>query len=170
MAPAVKYSFEDRIQHLLDYEADNGHMFVPQGYTGHGNLGRFVANTRMRKKSTKPELVAQLDEIGFSWVFPKGSTKDELIQWGKQFKMLVKFHKTKGHCNVPKNVGGKPYPLATWCEEQREQFGGDRLDQDKIDKLTRLNFDFFGSSEEADDKPVSKPAYLTKALQTKLIP
>lgn len=157
MAPKNSFSFEERIQHLIDYEAENGHLFVPTKCSDFGNLGRYVNNTRTTKSKLSSEQKAKLDEIGFVWVVPKGSAKEELIQWGNKFKMLIQFHKSKNHCNVPAMVGGKPYPLASWCDEQRQRYGEGNLDQNKMDKLTRLGFDFFGSSttNTEEEQPVS---------------
>ena len=147
--PGAKFSFDERIQQLLDFEAKNGHMFVPRSI---GSLGEYCRDARRGKYKFDQEQKAKLDEIGFPWKALKGPERDVFIEWNKKFQLLVKFHKSKGHCNVPSAVAGKPYPLASWCDEQREKFGNDNLDQDKIDKLTRIGFDFFGTSEDAPKK------------------
>ena len=96
--------------------------------------------------------------IGFTWVYPKGPDKDELIEWGKQYCWLVNFHKDRGHCNVPSKIAGKENPVAAWCDEQRRLHVERKLDQGKLDKLTRLGFDFYGSSTDDDneDGPANK--------------
>ena len=148
MAPASKVSFEERIEQLIKYEADNGHMFVPQK---EGSLGKWVNNMRFTKSKLKKDQIDKLNEVGFVWVTPKGPEKSAMIEWGKKFKKLVTFQRMKGHCNVPASLGGKPYPLADWCDEQRQLFGEEKLDKDKYEKLTRLGFDFFGSSDGSSD-------------------
>jgi len=158
MAPSG-ISLEDRIEKLLEFEAENGHMFVPFHYKEKNGLGRFVSNARQLRKSGKmtQEVIAKLDEVGFVWVIPKGPAKDELIEWGKQFRWLVNFHKAKGHCNVPAKIGGKVVPAAAWCEEQRQLHLSGKLDMGKFDKLSKFGFDFYGSSEEDnEDQPVSQ--------------
>ena len=44
------------------------------------------------------------------------------------------------------------HPLASWCDDQRQHFIGEGLDQSMIDKLTRIGFDFYGSSAEDGGK------------------
>ena len=149
MPASSKLAFDDRIKQLIEYENENGHLFVPTGYTGFNNLGRWVNNTRTNKAKLKSGQITELERIGFIWKTPKGPIKKELIEWGNKLKLLVKFHKSKGHCNVPSEVGGKPYPLALWCDEQRQKFGEDNLDQNKIDRLNHLGFDFYGSSSSS---------------------
>ena len=117
MVTSTKLSFDDRIKQLIEYENENGHLFVPTGYSGLNNLGRWVNNTRTIKAKLKPDQIKELEEIGFVWKNPKGAVKKELIEWGNKFKLLAKFHKSKGHCNVPSEVGAKPYPIAVWCDE-----------------------------------------------------
>lgn len=141
MAPKV--SFDERIDQLIKFEAVNGHLFVPRSEPG---IGKWCDNTRTFKSKLKAEQMAKLDEIGFPWKVPKGPEKAVMIEWGKKFKLLVTFHKMKGHCNVPATLGGKPYPLAGWCDEQRQQLGEEKLERDKFEKLSRLGFDFFGDS------------------------
>lgn len=151
MAP----SLEDRIQHLLTFEAEHGHVFVPFTYKSNG-LGRWVSNMRANRNlnKVKPDVIQELDEVGFAWVVPKGDKKTEMVEWGKQFRWLVNFHKSKGHCNVPVQIGGKEVPASKWCDEQRQLHMNGKLEQDRVDKLSRLGFDFYGSSE-GQDEPVS---------------
>ena len=147
-----KVAFEERIKQLLAFEAEHGHLIVP---ASNGNLGGWCRSVRRGLCKISDDEKTRLDEIGFLFDVPKGNAKDEMIQWCKSFKMLVSFKKAKNHCNVPLKVAGKPYPLATWCDEQRELYGNGKLDQGKIDKLNRLGFDFFGTNDGGDDEPVS---------------
>jgi len=153
MAP----SLDDRIEMLLEFEAENGHMFVPKACKEKDGLGRFVSNKRHERKNgkLKPDVIAKLDEIGFVWVVPKGPAKEELVEWGKQFRWLSNFQKTKGHCNVPAKIGGKDVPVAEWCDEQRQLHLNAKLDKGRFDKLSNIGFDFYGSSEDSEDQPVS---------------
>ena len=129
-------------------------MIVP---VRQGSLGKWCDNTRLRKDKFKPEQIAKLDEIGFVWVTPKGPERAEYIEWGKKFKILVTFQKMKGHCNVPSSLRGKPYPLASRGDEQCQLFGEEKLDKDKVEKLTRLGFDFFGASDGSSDDEEEEP-------------
>ena len=159
---ATKVSFEDRVEQLIKFEADNGHMFVPQKEPG---IGKWCNNARLRKDNFKAEQIAKLNEIGFAWVVPKGPEKAAMVEWGKKHKLLVTFQKMKGHCNVPAFLGGKPYPLADWCNEQRGLFGEGKLEKDKYDKLNRLGFDFFGASDGSlDNIPDERTVSFTNLL------
>lgn len=150
------FSFDERLKHLNQYEAEHGHMIVPYKFPGLGNLGFWVNNMKHNRKkgSLKADVIAKLDEIGFVWNSPKGEAKDRLIEWGKHFKWLVNFQKTKGHCNVPLKIAGKAVPTGAWCDEQRGLFLDGKLDQGKVDKLAKIGFDFYGSSD-ANEEPVS---------------
>jgi hypothetical protein len=149
MAPTI----DDRIEQLLRFEAQEGHLFVPQTHKKDG-LGKWVDNMRYQKKNgkiKKNDTISRLDEIGFVWEVPKGPAKQELIKWGKHFKFVVNFHKTKGHCNIPSKIAGKSIPAAAWCDQQRSLFLEQKLEQDKVDKLSKLNFDFYWSGEEVNE-------------------
>jgi len=150
--------FEERVENLLEYESENGHVFVPYAYKGHSNLGYWVTSIRQQYKQGKlaSEKVAKLNEIGFAWTSPKGPEKEKAVAWGKQFRWVVEFHKAKGHCNVPGQIGGKDVPAAAWCDEQRQLHLSGKLANDKYEKLSKLGFDFYGSSEvSGDEEPVS---------------
>lgn len=159
------FSLEDRIEQLLQFEAEHGHLFVPVKYKPN-NLGYWVNNKRAAKKSNKKidaDTMAKLNEIGFVWVWPKGPEKDALIEWGKQFSWLVKFQKDQGHCTVPAKIAGKLNPVATWCDEQRRLNMEGKLDPAKVDKLTRLGFNFYGSSAD-DDTEDKQPVRISKDI------
>ena len=161
MAPTL----DERIEHLLKFEASHGHMIVPQKYAADG-LGTWVNNTKAKRKvgKLKPDVIAKLDEIGFVWVVPKGPAKEELIEWGKQFCWLVDFQKAKGHCNVPSKIAGETVPVAAWCDEQRQLYVSGKLDQNKIEKLSKLGFDFYGSSGNNEFEPVRPKSTLPSHL------
>jgi len=148
-------SLEERIEQLEHYEANHGHLFVSKK-DGPNNLGTWVANKRQERQrgKLKKEVIDKLDEINFVWVVPKGSGKEELIEWGKQYSWLKHFHDAKGHCNVPSVIAGRPAPAAAWCDAQRQE-------QSKIDKLPKLDFDFFGSSGSGEVTPVSELCVLS---------
>jgi len=159
MAP----SLEDRIQQLKAFEAENGHLIVTVACKNDG-LGSWVNNTRAKKAKgkLKPEMVDELDKLGFVWAIPKGPAKEELIEWGKQYRWLVNFHKNKGHCNVPAKIAGKDCACATWCDEQRRLYNDGQLDQGREKKLEILGFDFYGSSEDEPVSSTSPPPSYTR--------
>ena len=154
MAPP---SFDDRIGQLLQYENENGHMFVPSSYKENGNLGNWVKTVRANYKRgfVKKEKIDKLDTIGFTWIAPKGPEKKDLIEWSKHYKWVSTFKTNKGHCNVPAKIAGKDVPAASWCHEQRQLQIDNKLDKSKYDKLMKLGFDFYWSpsatAEDNDD-------------------
>jgi hypothetical protein len=149
-------SFEQRIEQLQKFEADHGHLFI-SGSQGPNGLGKWVANKRQERQrgKLKQETIHKLDELNFVWVVPKGRGKEELIEWGKQYRWLKNFHEAKGHCNFPSKIAGKAAPVAAWCDTQRQLFMDGKLEQEKVDKLAKLGFDFFGSSDCSEVTPVS---------------
>lgn len=147
-------TFEDRINQLQEYEAEHGHMIVPEGYKEKDKLGKWVANQKFQRKKGKlhADKISQLDMIGFVWNVPKGPAKDELIEWGKNFRWLVNFHKSKGHTNVPSTIAGESVPTAAWCNQQRQLHLNGKLEQDKIDRLSTIGFDFYPDNEFSNEK------------------
>lgn len=148
-------SLDERIEQLVQFEAEHGHMYVPQSEKG--GLGIWVMNARAKWKQGKfkRDETSKLDEIGFVWTVPKGPEKDKQIAWGKQFRLLVKYYKTKGDCDVPSKIAGEENPLFTWCQEQRRLHAKGEMGQDNIEKMTKLGFDFYGPSENREEGPVS---------------
>ena len=61
----VTFSLDDRIEQLLQYQTEYGHMFVPLKYKPN-NLGSWVNNKKAAKKKNKldRETVERLEEIG----------------------------------------------------------------------------------------------------------
>lgn len=152
-------TFEQRVEQLLQYEHEHGHMFVPDKYNEQHGLGTWCRNAKARKKAghLNPAHVAKLNEIGFFWTVPSSSAKEALIAWGKMYRILVEHFKSKGHCHVPPMVGGQSSPIYAWCQEQRRLYVRGLLDQGNIDKLKRIEFDFQPAHDGSDDekKPVS---------------
>lgn len=150
-----KFSLDERIEQLRQFKAKNGHLIVPRSLKENG-LGKYVDNMRRNRSSgtIKPDIKGKLDAIGFVWVAPKGSEKDELIAWGKLFNKLVQFHESKGHCKVPPTIAGQINPLFEWCQEQRRLHLSDKLVKERMDQLLQLGFDLFGSDDDVDE-PVS---------------
>lgn len=147
------FRLDDRIQQLLEFENEHGHMLVAQSYKKHG-LGKYVNNMRQRKAKggINVEDVKVLDRIGFVWVAPRGPEKTKLMEWGKHFSWLRNFQMAKGHCNIPTTIAGKTVPAATtWCDEQRKLYMEGKLEESKCARLSALGFDFYRGTDEPDD-------------------
>lgn len=166
MAPSVP--LETRISQLEAFASKHGHMFVPQSFKEDG-LGVWVKNIKAKKGKLDPKDIAKLDQIGFVWVTPTGPAKEEIIQWGKQFSLLVDFYKEKQHCQVPQTIGGENNPIFEWCEEQRRLYAKKKLDQGKIDKLKNISFDFYSSEPHKDVNEEESVSNVLRASQSLLM-
>ena len=66
-------------------------------------------------------------------------------KWDRMFLELVKFKKTYGHCNVPKNWPENPR-LGYWVVNQRNLFKKNKLIIYRIKNLLRIGFAFSASN------------------------
>ena len=62
-------TWEERLQHLTEYKAENGHCNVPQFYKGNPGFGEWVRHIRRKygDGKLKPERIDALEAIGFQW-------------------------------------------------------------------------------------------------------
>lgn len=121
---------------LKDYKKRFKNCDVPQNWHEDTSLGRWVIRQRVYKKNLSPERVEKLDKIGFTWkIYDK--------VWEKCFEELALYKKRYGDCNVSKG-DSKRLKLADWIQKQRQDRKKKkaRLTKYKIDKLTRLGFDW----------------------------
>ena len=65
----LRYSFDQRTDHLAEYKKQYGHCSVPTSYSSENNLGAWAG--RMRHKynagSLPKDKVEKLNEVGFVW-------------------------------------------------------------------------------------------------------
>ena len=73
-----------------------------------------------------------LDEIGFPWKL----SVDE--RWNSNYQELVAFHRTNGHCRVPRDVD----KLGIWVMNQRAARKKKSLADDRICKLDSIGFEW----------------------------
>ena len=57
-------SWDERLDDLKKYKAEHGHCNVPQG---HGKLGIWVHNQRLRRHQLSKERLNKLEELKFNW-------------------------------------------------------------------------------------------------------
>ena len=57
-------TWDERLNDLMRYKAEHGDCNVPQG---HGTLGIWVHNQRLRKDNLSEERVQKLDDLDFNW-------------------------------------------------------------------------------------------------------
>jgi hypothetical protein len=116
---APRRSWETRIQQLLEYKEQHGHLEIPVRYKENPSLGKFVHNTREQYKtflrlqegqqngSAKPkkcpltaERVAQLEHLGF--VFATDRAEKQNQEWEARLQQLKDYKEEHGDCFVRK--------------------------------------------------------------------
>jgi hypothetical protein len=115
-------TWEDRLSELADYRKVHGHCNVPHRYSKNPKLGEWVGtqrtNYKLRREGKTPCISAiriqVLERLGFQWIY-RGTT------WEKRLSELADYHKTHGHCNVPRNYSENS-KLANWVAHQRKQY------------------------------------------------
>jgi superfamily II DNA or RNA helicase len=115
---------------LKRFRKREGHCRVPRGHVEDGlELGTWVTEQRFKKTWKKPDQVARLTSVGFSW--------DPIAEdWEVAFSALKQFRKREGHCRVPGNHKEGGVGLGSWISELRLKKA--RLAPDKVERLDRL--------------------------------
>ena len=101
---------------------------------------------RSQRKAYKAGSLAQdridwLINIGFKWAL---NVKCSEVPWETRFNELVQYEAKHGDCNVPKKQG----TLGTWVRSQRAAYKAGSLAQDRIDRLSSIDFKW--ALKEAD--------------------
>jgi len=68
------------------------------------------------------------------------ASRQNLVDWDDNYEALKKYHAAHGNCAVP--FGKETGSLRSWTERQKKLNSLNRLEQDKVDKLKALEFDF----------------------------
>ena len=110
---------------LREYRMTNGDCKVHA--KENKKLAKWIMNQRLRRNSLKPERIAKLENIGFSW----GRKYPDPPTWDEMFEKLSSFKKRTGNCNVPFNENN-PSPLAKWIANQRYEYRRYRKGMDYI--------------------------------------
>jgi hypothetical protein len=116
-------AWEDRLSELADYHKKHGECNVPENYSKHPKLAKWVTRQRLDyrlhvKGKTSPmtdNRIQELKRLGFEW----GSHG---AAWEGRFSELAEYCKENGHCNVPRGYNENP-KLAKWIGTQRSNFG-----------------------------------------------
>ena len=135
--------WEDGFTILNSFHRREGHCKVIDGLVVDGfKLGTWVSTQRRRKDRISPDKVARLDSIGFIWDPFKAL-------WEEGFAALSEYHKTKGHCRVPKDYLFCGFKLGTWVQNQRPKKS--RLTPEQIRRLDSLGFSWDVISERWEE-------------------
>ncbi|MEB2690595.1 DEAD/DEAH box helicase [Chlamydia suis] len=130
----LEEEWEKNFLELQRFREEHGHCNVPHKYPKSPQLSVWVSNQRkdFKKGDLSEDRIARLEEIGFVWNVLKEV-------WEKNFLELKRFREEHGHCKVPKRYPQNPQ-LASWVSNQRSDFKGGKLSEDKIARLEELGF------------------------------
>jgi hypothetical protein len=124
--PLNDEAWDLHVGELTEYRNKHGHCNVPQGWPENKPLADWVYRVRKgfsnatrtgARVRAQPgvritsERVNQLEDLGFVW------NKND-ADWEENLSMLIKYHRKKGHYNVPK---AEP-KLNNWLNKQRQKF------------------------------------------------
>ena len=119
---------------LERYKTRYGNCNVPYLCDVNPELGRWVANQRARRDRLGPDRIGRLEHLGFAWEVFDG-------QWEEQYTELKKYRTIYGDCNVPQKFPENPV-LGVWCSHQRRFRKRGKLSEDRIRRLSSLDFDW----------------------------
>eukprot|EP00956_Cyclotella_meneghiniana_P027352 scaffold61109_cov22-Cyclotella_meneghiniana.AAC.5 len=119
---------------LEQFKNAHGHCNVPQRYDENPKLGAWVHQQRVLKKKDKlcEEREKTLNTLNFTW-----DLKPDL--WDSQYEALLEFKSKFGDCNVPTIFAEDP-SLGRWVHNQRTKFNNGGMEQDKFNKLKKIDF------------------------------
>eukprot|EP00956_Cyclotella_meneghiniana_P010292 scaffold14196_cov27-Cyclotella_meneghiniana.AAC.2 len=129
-------AWNKRLNELKQFKSVHGHCNVPLRYDQNPALGRWVIQLRDKKKKDAlcEERVNKLNTLNFTW-----NPHSEL--WDSQYQALLEFKSKYGDCNVPRNFANDP-SLGLWVDYQRAKYKNGLMEQDKINKLTEIDFEW----------------------------
>lgn len=124
--------WEAAISVLLEFRNREGHCRVPRNHREGGvMLGIWVKGQRDNRDKLTPEQIRRLDALGFSW--------DPFTErWEEAFSALVIYHKSEGHCRVPRHYTQGGFRLGLWVSAQRVKKSG--LKPEQIKRLDSVGF------------------------------
>jgi hypothetical protein len=150
------YTWDDWYDLAFAYYQEHGHSEIPYDFkTTNGinydengfKLGQWCDRQRQnyRKGNLGEEKRRRLEQIKFRF-----DVKDNEKSWDNWYKLALAYYKEHGHSEVPqfyKTINGKDpdekgVSLGIWCVSQREKYKKGTLSEDKIQKLTLIQFRF----------------------------
>ncbi len=133
-------TWDERFGELVKFKEVHGHCDVPDKDKQNKSLAIWVGSQRIKNRNKKLTIVQfnKLDLLGFDW-------DPDNTHWESRYKELIVFHKTFGHCNVPRSYGlslSDQNPLASWVCTQRIFRKRGWVTEERIAKLNQINFDW----------------------------
>ncbi|MBF0454678.1 MAG: Helicase associated domain protein [Magnetococcales bacterium] len=126
--------WEEMFAALTEYRDRNGDCLVPESYTENSELGWWVSTQRKANLSGQLDQarVQRLDALEFIWDI-------EDANWLEMYRQLFIFAQKNGHCIISKSRP-ETLLLASWADAQRQAKEQGKLSQDKINRLSELQF------------------------------
>ena len=134
-------NWEERFAALAAYRARYGDCNVPHGWSEDRRLASWVNTQRIarRTNSLAPERVERLDQIGFSWARQEDT-------WESNYAALAEYRRVHGHCRVS-TLSEEHGSLGNWVRTMREYKKRGKLSEERIRRLTELDFVWDGALE-----------------------
>jgi hypothetical protein len=123
---------------LAEFKQTNGHCIVPRTYPEDTSLGMWVNTQRQfhSKNAIRLDRKELLDDIGFVW---KARVANTDKSWHQQYKRLVEFKQTNGHCIVPRTYQ-EDISLGMWVNTQRQFHSKNAIRLDRKVLLDEIGF------------------------------
>eukprot|EP00555_Chaetoceros_dichaeta_P010770 CAMPEP_0198264118 /NCGR_PEP_ID=MMETSP1447-20131203/14894_1 /TAXON_ID=420782 /ORGANISM="Chaetoceros dichaeta, Strain CCMP1751" /LENGTH=380 /DNA_ID=CAMNT_0043952965 /DNA_START=122 /DNA_END=1264 /DNA_ORIENTATION=+ len=146
----VKKTWEERLEELKAYKAQNGDCNVPTLSKTNPSLGHWVHDQRKqyrlydsgKQTSMTSVRVAKLEIIGFKWALQKHTC---MKSWAERYAELAKYKDVHFNTNVP--IRWKKNPsLGQWVSTQRQEYGNfmagkkSNMTRSRIDTLNSIGF------------------------------
>ncbi|MBE0541402.1 MAG: Helicase associated domain protein [Verrucomicrobia bacterium] len=137
--------WEERFGELVAYKSRFGDCAVPTRWKENRRLATWVVGQRQaRKLGELPKAkIERLELLGFNW-----NPNDRV--WDENFGKLSAFAKKSGHCKVPQHWA-EDRQLGVWVAVQRRRFHSKQLARDRVDKLTRIGFEWTSGAPTWDE-------------------
>jgi hypothetical protein len=120
---------------LKAYHEKHGHCKVT---IQSNELGGWVSQQRIARKSMPQNRKDMLDELDFVWF---------VDNWDVMYKQLVKFRQEHGHIEIPTRCV-ENRSLGEWCRKQRGHMRQNKLPPERRGRMEEINFDFELQSEK----------------------
>jgi hypothetical protein len=148
---------------LLAFKRQFGHCRVSTLSKTHASLRNWVRTQRSkrRKGNLTEEQIRLLNELNFTWGFPKTTSQDAMkpkvkrmtqaeleqvnrAKWEAMYRALAAYQQEHGHCRIP----SKEHPhLSSWMNRQRMAKREGKLRKDRLRRLNTLGFVWSGRAE-----------------------
>jgi superfamily II DNA or RNA helicase len=131
-------NWDSMYDEISQFYNKNNHSNITSDYSN--KLYIWVRNQRVQynKGILSKERIEKLNKLNFIWNMLEEN-------WNQMYEYLTEYYKKYKHCNVSTKENQKLY---SWISGQRLDFKNNKLDDERLEKLKKINF----SLGEKDDK------------------